>query len=271
MIVDINNNSLDIPYRMPEIISYSQELGSVNCVVYNPLRILICVTCGISVKPSRLRHHRRSKPHFDPTVNENLVDSLIKTYNLYLLDYFSPEDAPKSAVPGIPCVDGYICGMDGCIKATTSKQTIKRHLSNAHGTSPRSHLVESLVQVIFESNVQRYGVTGMSSMHPPPSNSYAPLTPFQILQRQYSNKVTQLLEAPIDPAVLNPFLEKYRWLDILRGLSTVKIRNWVSLLSEPTVAQLEVSVKEYYTRICQEMRHLDKHITTLRWIESTKE
>ena len=268
LIVNINNNFLDIPYGT-ELITCSQELGSVNCVIYNPLQILICVTCGISVKPSRLRYHRRSKPHFDTTINENLVESFIKNYNLYLFDYFPPEIAPKTAVPGISCVEGYVCSSDGCFKATTSIQTIKRHMSNVHNAPPRSHS-KSLVQVIFESNSQRYGVTVASSMQPPPSSSYASPSPLQILLRQYSNKAIPLLEAPKDPAVLNPFLEKYRWLDILKGLSAVKIRNWVSLPGGSIVAELEVSVKKYYARICQEMRLLDKHITTLRWIEATK-
>lgn len=244
-------------------------------MVYNPLRILVCAPCQIAVKPSRLRLHCGSSRHNNITVDESFVDMLIKKYNLNILDSFSSEDAPKTPIPGIPLIEGFMCGINGCTKTSTSLQTIKRHMTKSHKVSHKPPL-KSFVQVIFESRDQRYPVTIPPSMQsqlqpqPVPSSSNSSQSPFQILLKQYSSRAPPLLEAPNNPAVLNPFLEKYRWLDILKGLSPVKIRDWVSVPRNPIIEQLEVSVEKYYKKICEEMRYLDVHTTTLRWINSTK-
>jgi hypothetical protein len=100
-------------------------------------------------------------------------------------------------------------------------------------------------------------------------------SPLQILLKQYSSNPTKLLQAPDDPAILNPFLTKYKWLSILKGLSPIKVRDWVSSPRDrnPIFEKLEEEVDRYYEKIRGEMDCLDVdcHTTTLRWINSTKE
>jgi hypothetical protein len=89
--------------------------------------------------------------------------------------------------------------------------------------------------------------------------------------------MTQLLEIPDDPTVLNPFLTKYRWLTILKGLSPIKVRDWVSNPCDRNFIfkALEEAVEKYYEKIRGEMESLDQGLDinchTLRWINSTKE
>ena len=243
-------------------------------MVYNPLRILLCFVCGIAIQPSRLKRHCKNRPHLI-SVDDAFVNALITRHNLHLSDNFSPNDAPKTPVLGIPWEDGFSCHVDGCDKALSSKQNVKRHLSSVHnitGTPP----TYSAVQIIFESNAKRYSITVPYSTNIS-STSALPqtLTPLQILLDRCSNRISQVLDAPDDPAFLNPFLEKYKWLNILKDLSVpiAKIRTWVSLPSgsNAILEKLEVAVERYYQMICEEMGDWEKHTTSLRWVNLTKE
>ena len=95
---------LDIPYDSPTITT-SEQLQSVNCIVYNPLRILVCYICNIAVIPNRLIIHHRSSPHGDHTLTKVFVNSLIQHHNLFLHDRFGPEIScsrnPMDRWPGL--------------------------------------------------------------------------------------------------------------------------------------------------------------------------
>lgn len=262
-----------------DAITTSPELHSVSCVVYNPLRILLCFVCQIAIQPSRLRRHCREKPHFIYSVDDVFLNNLISQHNLHLSDNFSTIDAPKTPVPGIPWEDGFVCHVDGCHKAFSSKQNAKRHLSKEHGITGMP-LTDSAVQIIFESNHKRYPVTAPSLTNTSSTTGLGnvlPQTPapLQFLLERYSRTIPQVLDTPDDPAFLNPFLEKYQWVKILKDLSvpTATIRSWVSIPSNSNaiLVKLEVAVQRYYQMICQEMGDWEKHTTSLRWVNSTKE
>lgn len=262
---------LDIPYGTNAITS-SSELTSVGCVVYNPLRILICFTCQIAVMPSSLGRHCRARPHFNSLINDVFVNTLVTHHNLYLDDNFPANDAPKTPVPGIPWEDGYACHVDGCGYAVSSLQSMKRHLSKEHKIT-RVTLPMSSVQVIFDSNQKRYHVNAPSLTNSSSeSTSILPsFKPLEILLEQHSNRIPRALDTPDDPAFLNPFLQKYLWLGIVKDLPPSKIRGWVSLPGNTILEKLEVAVDRYYLKICKEMELWEKHTTSLRWVNSTKE
>lgn len=271
-----NFRYVDIPYGT-EFITANPELSSVQCFIYNPLRILICIECKIAIAPDLLVGHRRSR-HRDRLVTQPFVNTLAETYNLHRLDFF--ENTPNTPVPGIYWEKGYKCGINDCTAASTSFQRMKRHMSAVHQVV-RTPPPTSLVQIIFDSNSRRYPVTVSPSLLPS-SSSNSPtqsLNPVQILLKQYhdASNATQLLAAPDDPALLNPFLAKYRWLNILKGLPSTKVRDWVCFPQARDrkfiFKELEEAVNEYYQKICREMESPDNdsHTTTLRWINSTKE
>jgi Orsellinic acid/F9775 biosynthesis cluster protein D len=261
---------LDIPYDSPTITT-SEQLQSVNCIVYNPLRILVCYTCEIAVTPSRLIVHRRSRPHEDRTLTKAFVDSLIQHHDLFLKDHFEPEEVPKSPVPGIPWTKGLTCGVGGCTHSTTSSQTMGRHLSMEHNTTKKQFPpLDTCVQVIFESCQRRYAVKVSA---PQPSLSTNTPVPLDILLSQYNQRSRENrgLVPPEDPAVLNPLLAKYRWIETLQGISPVDITQWISMPGDSeTLEPLVDAVSSYYAVIVKEMKCLDVHTTTLRWINSTK-
>lgn len=261
---------LDIPYDSPTITT-SEQLQSVNCVVYNPLKILVCYICEIAVMPSRLIVHRRSRPHEDRTLTKVFVDSLIQRHNLFLQDRFEPEEVPKSPVPGIPWIEGLTCGVRGCMHSTTSTQTMGRHLSMEHNTTRREFPpVDTHVQVIFESCQRRYTVK-VSALQPSSSNN-TPI-PLDILLSQYNqrDRVNRRLVLPDDSAVLNPLLAKYRWMETLQGISPMDITEWISMPGDgERLEPLVDAVSKYYAAIAKEMNRLDVHTTTLRWINSAK-
>lgn len=262
-------NYVYIPYRT-ESITANPQLASVGCIIYNPLRILVCISCQIAIAPIRLMRHRRSNQHHDRSVDQNLVDNLVTTHNLHLLDYFE-DNAPKTPVPGIKWENGYVCGINGCTTAYSSHQKMKRHMSKDHQVT-RTIPLHSFVQIIFESNGRRYPVTIPPLVQPSSSSNGSKQSPLQIILKQYASNATQLLNVPDDPAVLNPFLTKYRWLNILKGFLPTKIRDWVTFPQDRNFIfrELDAAVDKYYRKICKEMGN-DWHTTTLRWINSTKE
>ena len=87
-------------------------------------------------------------------------------------------------------------------------------------------------------------------VQPSSSSNRSKQSPLQIILKQYASiwNATQLLEAPDDPAILNPFLTKYRWLSILKGLPTTEVRDWVSFPHNRNYIfkELEVAVDKKY-------------------------
>lgn len=171
-----------------------------------------------------------------------------------------------------------MCGINHCTNASRSIHKMKHHMSKDHRVVRTAPLM-SFVQVIFESNGRRYPVTVSPLVQPSSSSDNSTQSPLQIILKQYSDSsnMAQLLDVPDDPAGLNPFLTKYRWLTIMKGLSPVKVRDWVSLPCDRNLIfkTLEVGVEKYYEKIRAEIESLDQGLDincrTLRWINSTKE
>lgn len=108
------------------------ELASVECIIYIPLQILICIACKIIISLICLVQHCRSSQHQDSLIDQIFVDNLVTTYNLYSLDYFALDNAPNTPVPEIQWEKGYVCGINDCTTTSTSSQTMKHHMSRDH-------------------------------------------------------------------------------------------------------------------------------------------
>ncbi len=225
----------------------------------------------IAVVPSQLIRHRRSLPHYDRTVTEDFVNRLIQSQDLFLRDYFDPTEVPEVPVPGIKWSDGFQCGVRNCTHTTTSRATMGRHMIKMHHSSIREiPPSDTCVQIIFESNDRRYSVD-VSAVEQPSLSSVS--SPFALLLDQIRKTSAPLpLAIPDDPAVLNPILATYHWMEALQGLLTKDIKILICLPARGEKLEATIcAVNKYYQRISKEMGHLDVHTTTLRWINSTKE
>ena len=97
--------------------------------------------------------------------------------------------------------------------------------------------------------------------------------PLDILISQYNQRtwVAHGLVPTEDPAVLNPLLAKYHWMETLQGISPMDIMEWIAMLADSEKFKpLVDAVSSYYVAIVKEMSCQD-HMTTLRWINLTKE
>jgi hypothetical protein len=263
--------SLDIPYSSPTIFT-SPEIQSINCFVYVPLRILVCYVCQIAISPSRLIRHRRDLPHLDRGVTQDFVNRLTQSQNLFRRDYFEPAEAPKVLVPGIQWSIGLQCTMHGCTHSTTSRSRMGRHIRADHESTIRQFEPSvTSIQTLFESHSRRYTVDVPVLENP--SSPRGVSSPFALLLNQYKATLTPSPFAiPDDPAVLNPVLAKYHWMEILQGRFPKDIKNLISLPAcGEKLEALICPINDYYQKISEEMRRLDIHTTTLRWINSTKE
>lgn len=257
-----------IPYGHADIIT-SNILNLCNCVVYKPLRMLICVICRIGVAPESIRRHRRKAPHFDPSpISDVQVESLALEHDIHPTDKFDDLEAVFTAVPGIPYTIGWKCTFPGCLHGRSSKQTMGRHIVLKHRSSITVHPPEtSEVQALFDSNETRYPVIlpaiTPSVIRPPLMHEIA------------ASAYRAVLDAPAeleDRAHLNPFLAKYDWLPIVSDLSPRMVQNWVSLPSgsEPEFEGLAAAIQEYYADIILDLGNFGAYTTILRWIKSSK-
>jgi len=228
--------------------------------------MLICYSCGVGVSPSCIRKHRQTK-HSDKTPTTDFIDSLVKAFDLRLTDYFDVGDGPKNPVPGILWQGGLKCGFEQCGRCLRSTDNMRKHIRSNHKLSllecPPS---ECSTQILFESNQRVYEVDIIPSPSAPPITSA-----FDILLSQYEQKKFDQFQIPNNPALLNPFLAKYKWLNTLEGISPAKVTEWVKFpIAGDPYAGLFSAVKLYYEPIIKDMGNLEKYTTILRFVHTTK-
>jgi hypothetical protein len=264
---------LPIPYGSPDIIT-SPYLNKINCVVYVPLHILICVICRISVPPKFLQRHRRGSAHSDSTsLPKTQINALITEYNLLQDDVIVDLPDPFLVVPGIPYSSGLRCTFPNCHhgrrggRKQMGKHVIKSHQSSIREWDP----VSSIVQVLFGSNTTNYPVIL-------PAVTAAPVNPPDVVQVLFSDylRLVSQIEAqsvPRDSAHLTPFLTTYNWDTVIQGLLPDQIKTWISLPTtwEVEFAGLVKAVQTQYLAVSNEIsRPGDAWTTVLRYINTSK-
>jgi hypothetical protein len=265
--IDDGFNVIRIPYGQPEIVT-STTLNLATCVLYMPLRLLICVICRIGVGPQYIRNHRRRAPHYDVCpISDEQVDSLIREYNIHQFDTFKEHNVDCPAVPGIPYSSGFRCSFPGCNHGRESLQTMSRHVRDKHKSTTKSYPpIECNVQTLFSSNATRYPVV-VPNFTPSPATQPSALTYAAATYRAIFDVHPELE----DRAHLSPFLAKYDWVKIVKEYSTQNINNWVSLPTDNArsgLSRLEATVKGYYNIIIEAIADSSSHVTALRWVKS---
>jgi hypothetical protein len=181
---------LPIPYGSLDIIT-SPYLNKINCVIYIPLHILICVICCISVPPKFLQWHRRGSAHSDSTsLPKTQINALITKYNLLQDDVIVDLPDPFLVVPGIPYSSGLCCTFPNCHHGQRGgRKQIGKHVIKSHQSSIREwDPVSSIVQVLFGSNTTNYPVI-LPAVAAAPVN---PLDMVQVLFSDYLHLVSQI-------------------------------------------------------------------------------
>jgi Orsellinic acid/F9775 biosynthesis cluster protein D len=262
---------LPIPYGSPDIIT-SPYLNRINCIVYVPLRILICVICHIAVQPKSLLPHRKSAHSDSTSLLPMQIQALISEYNLLPGDIIVNLPNPFLAIPGIPYSTGLRCTFPNCSHGRRGgRKKMGEHITLSHQSSIREwNPVESLVQVIFHSNTTNYPVTlpevPVSSVEPPDMG--------QVLFSEYL-RLTSRIEAqpvPRDSAHLTPFLATYNWDTVIQGLLPSQISAWISLPAAPEAefSGLVKAVQKQYFAIAADISHPgDAWTTVLRYINTS--
>lgn len=262
-------STLPIPYGSPSIIT-SPQLNEVNCVVYLPLRLLICVICCVAVQPSSLPRHRRGAGHRDPTVSKKMVDSIVKDHNLFGGDVIRDPPDPFIAVPGIPFMPGLRCSYLNCRHGRRGgRKKIGEHVAVVHGSSIKYfEPIPCKVQVIFESNATNYPVVLPEIPEVPATQPDLG----QMVMSMYHDITSNISSVSNDSAHLSPFLTVYKWDELVHDTLPSDIAMWISPPSpeEEDLVGLVEGVKEYYWNATKEMNNGDAWTTVLRYINSTK-
>jgi hypothetical protein len=261
---------IPIPYGHPDIVT-SRILNSINCVLYVPLRILICIVCQIAVNPKSIRNHRRTQHSVPASITTaNLIDDLIDEHNVLEGDVLFGVISTIPAVPGIPWTDGWVCPMERCTHSRQSKAKMASHICKDHGLSGKSYLpIPSKVQAIFESNRTYYPIElpeAVPCVEPQPDPTEFALSMYRNATRQISSAVLK------DDAHLTPFLAKYKWGDIIAETSPININSWVRGPNDQETWLLGLTplVFEYYREIIKDMSTGQNWTTVLRYVNTSK-
>jgi hypothetical protein len=268
---DSGFSTLSIQYGSSEILT-SSSLNLINCVFFVPLRILICVVCGIAVQPRSIRRHRQGEPHLDsPAISQAEVDTMITLYDIFLGDALVNPAYPLPVVPGIPFTRGWSCSFSDCTHGRKSRKKMANHTQSAHGIGikqlePR----QCNVQSIFESNATYYVVDTPSVSLLAPTQP----DPLDSLFSTYQNITSKIVSTVSnDSAHLSPFLAKYKWHEIVGDTLPLDIKDWISTPrdDEHELLGLTRGVQLYYSNIKQTMDDGDAWTTVLRWVNTPKQ
>ena len=213
-------------------------------------------------------------------ITEKEIPAFTKKYALYEDNIFSASQTFQEPIPGIAYFEAFACRVRGCGAVTKSESVVKRHLgAHGHGGRSRPQLEKSSVHQVFITNQKMYRIKIVPEALDPsellgagPAGSAAtPNSIVNILLHEQEERQRMLQQVDIPYESTNPFLQKYRWKEEVENLSPETIMALVAFpdLSDPlfTIAR---QLTLYYEPIVKEMKRVDVHIATLRWLRSTK-
>jgi hypothetical protein len=260
---------LPIPYGSDDILT-TVALNAINCVLYVPLKVLICVVCCIAVQPRSLKRHRNGRHMDRGSVSDTVVDYFIQSLGVLDGDTLYDLPVPFPAVPGIPFrVDGLKCSFQGCNQCRQSRRTMGTHIK-AHALSIKNQEPTiCTIQAIFDSNNTYYSVTEPQS----PQAAKAPPNVDEMTAARYRYIISQIDSSLLlDAAHLSPFLAKYKWHAVVADLDPGNLSRWTSapMADEIALVGLTNAVFKYYREIVEEMGIGDSWTTVLRFVNTAK-
>ena len=118
-------------------------------------KVLICRKCQYAIQKSALESHLLRHKIYRGK-RQGLLSSILQ------LEISGPDEVqppPKTSPPvdGLPIIPGYKCVATGCAYLCASDKRMRRHWSDAHGSSICSDAFESVhLQTFFRGNKLRY-------------------------------------------------------------------------------------------------------------------
>jgi len=199
-----------------------------------------------------------------------------KKYTLFEGMVFSDSQTFRVPIPGITYFEAFVCEARGCNNVTRSESKAKRHRAS-HAGFACDDLQTSSVHQIFITNQKMYRITSVpevldaSESLPGDAAPNSNTSPLDILLREQEERLDALNRVDMPEESTNPFLQKYRWKEDVEKLSPETIMALVAYpdLSDP-LSTIPRQLTLYFELIVKEMKRLDVHITTLRWVRSTK-
>lgn len=255
--------------------SFLEEAG---LIIYRPLNLLICLRCQGAIPPISLKKHWKTSSFHDADeqlkITEKEISAFARKYTLFEDSFFSDTQTFQAPIPGITYFEAFVCEARGCNFVTKSESRAKRHRSS-HGFDRTSDLQQSAVHQIFITNQKMYRIKSVPEVldfsESPSGNAAQNSSALDILLHEQEERLNALSQVDIPYESTNPFLQKYRWNEEVEKLTPETIMALVAYpdLSDP-LSTIQRQLTQYYEPIVKEMKRLDVHITTLRWVRSTK-
>lgn len=247
-------------------------------VVYRPLNLLICLRCRGAIPPASLKKHWKTSSYHDADehikITERDIVDLTEKYALFKDNILSDNQTFQVPIPGITYFEAFVCEARGCNVVTRSEPIARRHRAS-HGYYYRDDLQTSSVHQVFITNQKMYRIKSVPKVldteKSVPANAAPNNSSLAILLHEQEGRLDALNRTDMPGESTNPFLQKYRWKEEVEKLSPETIMALVAHpdLSDP-LSTIPRQLTLYYEPIVKEMKRLDTHITTLRWVRSTK-
>jgi hypothetical protein len=250
-------------------------LEKVNLLVYLPLKIFICIPCCGAVPPNSLRKHWKGPNHDPkgPSLSDKEISDLEKEHGIFPGHFFPDPPIFDHPIPGITFFKGFVCpASDGC-SLTKSKHVLARHLISQHPHEgfATSRGEEGFVHELFLTNQKLYRIMQVPQKNDDLPEPYSENDAVGFLLQRQEERLQTLNKTSSNEAVYDPFLQKFRWHELIQKFSPEMMMNVTS--HPPQADSLSILVQnivEYYDGIIDTMKK-NKHTTLLRWVKSTKE
>jgi hypothetical protein len=246
----------------------TDDLQAVSSYIYKPLSLLVCMICKTAVPPGSFEAHT-TNAHGGGKTRLALARTVLQAHRADIRkeNVISEwcDDTPP--IPGIPFRRAFRCGSINCQAVRSSLETIKKHFRDCHHSTIIGQSFSALdcyAQSIFQSHATWYAVQRPETVPASDASDFAAIA----LEKLEAARPNMMVRADTDPAILNPFLSKYKWHLLIEGADTDTIRRLIA--SPETDSALTNSVTDYYDRIIQSMADPgDRPTTILRKLAST--
>lgn len=246
-------------------------LDKVNLIIFEPLKILICMVCHVAVPPKSLCKHWRRRHPDGPRLTEDEIRNLSAEHKIFG-DNLLQGAVFEEPIPGVAFFKVLTCPKkEGCLQ-TRSRDVLQRHMKAKHPECHTPDITQSgFVHKLFDTNDKLYRIL----CAPQPKVIVGDLdqnTAIEFLLCQQDKRLDAIKRGPLGGLSTDPFLQKFLWHEYMQGIPPEVI---APLISPPDSADplhtIPHVTKKYFEGIITIMKKFGhKNTTALRWVNTTK-
>ncbi|KAJ3551991.1 hypothetical protein NP233_g12977 [Leucocoprinus birnbaumii] len=222
---------------------FTNELTSLGLAIQSRLKSLVCIECGVLLKPSSVSHHIR-KTHASANIS---FDSA--TFNAYLANTVSliDDNFPPPPTTVVPAFAGLSLFRDSmqchlCSKIYCDEPTLENHYRAAHGKQkPPLPLLVTAQRYDSQFHNSYFRVTEPVSADLPSGED-----PINAIFQDMKNAIPKQDGATEDARLTTPWLMSTKWHIHIKCAPVDDLREYAAPPTEKEFPRLSSLVLKYY-------------------------